>query len=439
MVVARAGGRNALLFGDQTGWFYSVDAVTGKQLWKKKPEEHEATKLTGSPLVHNGVVYVPTASWEEGRPQNPQYECCTFRGSVVAYEIATGKQLWKTFMVEQTPRELGRNKQGVRVLGPSGAGIWSAPTLDAKRGVLYVTTGNNYSSEGIRGKDDEPCVGDDDDAPKKGPAGAFCGKATPYSDAVVALNLKTGKIVWGKQVTPHDVFTGRCATAGDCPGPDFDFGSSVILETINYGDRASKDVLLAGQKSGVVYGMDPNNKGAILWQLKVGRGSTNGGVQWGMASDGQQVYAAVSDIVRVRKSGADPLDFRTGIDPKQGGGLTAIRIRDGQKAWFAAPPACPATQSICSPAQPSAVTAVQGAVFSGSVDGHMRAFAAEDGKIVWDFDTARDFPTVNGVKARGGSIDGAGPVIAGGMVYVVSGYARNGGMAGNVLLAFSAE
>ena len=436
MVVApRGAGKHSVLFGDQTGWFYSVDAATGKLLWKRKPELHESTKLTGTPLAYNGIVYVPTASWEESRPQNPQYECCTFRGSVTAYRVATGQQLWKTFMVEPAPKVLGKNKDGVRVWGPSGAGIWSAPTLDRKRGLLYVTTGNNYSSEGIRTKDNEPCVGDDDDAPKKGPAGGSCGKATPYSDSVVAINLRTGRIAWGKQVTPHDVFTGGCNAKGECPGPDFDFGSSVILETRGDG----KDVLLAGQKSGVVWALDPDNKGAILWQQKVGKGGTNGGVQWGMASDGQRVYAAVSDVGRQRR-GNDPLEYRSaGVDPKVGGGLTAIRIADGEKAWYAAPVPCPATQAVCSPAQPSALTAVQGAVFSGSVDGHLRAFAAEDGHIVWDFDTAKDFPTVNGVEAHGGSIDGAGPVVAGGMVYITSGYARNGGMPGNVLLAFAAE
>jgi polyvinyl alcohol dehydrogenase (cytochrome) len=338
-------------------------------------------------------------------------------------------------MVRETPRLLGK-KDGVRVFGPSGAAIWSAPTIDAKRGMLYVTTGNNYSSMGIRGKDDEPCVGDDDDAPRKGSAGVACGKATAYSDSVVALNLRTGRIMWGKQVTPHDIFTGGCNAKQECPGPDFDFGSSVLIEKRPDG----REVLLAGQKSGVVWALDPDNKGAVLWQQRVGKGGINGGVQWGMASDGQRVYAAVSDVGRVRRTGGDPLEYRSaGVDPKVGGGLTALRIADGEKAWYAAPTPCPAAQAICSPAQPSALTAVQGAVFSGSVDGHLRAFAAEDGRIVWDVDTAKDFATVNGVKAHGGSIDGAGPVVAGGMVYVSSGYARNGGMPGNVLLAFGTE
>jgi polyvinyl alcohol dehydrogenase (cytochrome) len=405
MLLEPDGGRHALLFADQTGLFYSLEAETGKLLWKKRPETHEATKLTGSPLAYQGVVYVPAASWEENRALNPQYECCTFRGSVTAYRIKDGSEVWKSWMIPETPRETGE-RNGVKQWAPSGAGIWSAPTLDQKRGLIYVTTGNNYSTL---------------------PGTA----ATATSDSVVALEISTGKMVWSSQVTPGDVFNGLCSTARNCPGPDFDFGSSVILEKLPNG----KDILLAGQKSGMVSALDPDARGKILWQTRVGKGGTNGGVQWGMASDGQHVYASVSDIGRIRRT--DPLDPRpNAVDPSQGGGLTALRIADGEKAWFAAPPACPPQQAICSPAQPAAVTAIPGAVFSGSVDGHIRAFSAEDGKILWDFDTAQKWSTVNGVFAKGGSMDGAGAVVAGGMVYVNSGYARNGGMPGNVLLAF---
>jgi polyvinyl alcohol dehydrogenase (cytochrome) len=406
MLVQPNGLRHALLFGDQVGWFYSVEAETGRLLWKKKPDQHEATKLTGSPVAYQGVVYVPAASWEEGRPLNPEYECCTFRGSVTAYLIKDGTPLWKSWAIPDEPRMTGKNQDGVAQWGPSGAAIWSAPTLDVKRKLLYVTTGNDYSSvPGIA--------------------------ASAQSDAVLAMELGTGKIVWTAQVTPGDVFNGACSNARNCPGPDFDFGSSVILEKLPNG----KDILLAGQKSGVVWGLDPDAKGKVVWQTRVGTGGTNGGVQWGMASDGQRVYASVSDIGRIRRN--DPLDYRpTAVDPAQGGGLTALKIADGEKVWFAAPPACPATQEICSPAQPAAVTAIPGAVFSGSADGHIRAFSAEDGRMLWDFDTARAFKTVNGVFARGGSLDGPGAVVAGGMVYINSGYARNGGMPGNVLLAF---
>jgi len=187
--------------------------------------------------------------------------------------------------------------------------------------------------------------------------------------------------------------------------------------------------VLAGQKSGVVYALDPDAKGRIVWQVRVGKGGVNGGVQWGMASDGKNVYAATSDVVR---RGA------AGYDPAQGGGLTALRISDGAKVWYAAPPACDAKKG-CSPAQSAAVTAIPGVVFAGSLDGHVRGYSAEDGKVLWDFDTAREFQTVNGVKASGGGVDGPGPVVVNHMLLVGSGYARTGGMGGNVLLAFSAE
>jgi polyvinyl alcohol dehydrogenase (cytochrome) len=291
--------------------------------------------------------------------------------------------------------------------GPSGAGIWSAPTLDVKRGRLYVTTGNSYTL------------------------------SSENSDAIIAMELATGKIVWSRQVTPNDIFNAVCLGGPErCPGPDHDFGSSAILVK-----AGSRDVLLAGQKSGVVYALDPDKQGKILWQERVGKGGTNGGVQWGMAADGTNVYAAVSDIGRIRPAQKNKLDPRpNGVDPNAGGGLTALRIRDGKKAWFAAPAACDAAQPICSPAQPAAVTAISGAVFSGSADGHLRAFSTSDGHVLWDFDTAKEWPTVNGVvKAHGGSLDGAGPVVANGMVFVHSGYARNGGMAGNLLLAWGLE
>jgi polyvinyl alcohol dehydrogenase (cytochrome) len=398
-----SGSGHALLFGDQVGWFYALDAETGKQLWKKRPEPHESTRLTGAPTAYQGTVFVPVSSWEENRTINPEYPCCTFRGSVVAYRISDGSQIWKTYTIPQKPKVTGKDKSGVEQWGPSGGSVWGSPTLDAKRGLLYATTGDNFSSP-----------------------------STPMSDSVMALELATGRIVWSRQTTPGDVWTSGCGQRGDCPGPDHDYGSSVLLEKQENG----RDILLAGQKSGVVYGLDPERKGEILWQVRVGRGGINGGVQWGMASDGQKVYAATSDVVR-GGSNPDKSDPRPlPLDPKQGGGLTALRIGTGEKVWFTPPVAC-GSRPGCSPAQSGAVTAIPGVVFSGSLDGHLRAYSAEEGKIVWDFDTVRDFQTVNAVRANGGAINGPGPVVVGGMVLVNSGYGRNGGLAGNVLLAFA--
>jgi polyvinyl alcohol dehydrogenase (cytochrome) len=403
LVAVPNGKTHVLVFTDLTGWAYGLEAETGRLLWKKKPELHESTRLTGSAAVWNGMVFIPAASWEETRSGNPEYRCCTFRGSVTALRAKDGTEVWKTYTIREKPKELEKSPGNIGTWGPSGAGVWGSPTLDAKRGILYITTGDNFSSP-----------------------------PTDMSDSVLALDPKNGRILWSRQVTPGDVFSGAC-TGGQCPGPDYDFGSSVLLEKLPNGH----DVLLAGQKSGVVYALDPDRKGEILWQTRVGKGGTNGGVQWGMASDGQNVYAAVSDLVRKAPPGTV---IQVGLppDPTQGGGLTALRIASGEKVWYAAPPPC-GSKTVCSPAQPAAVTAIPGVVFSGSVDGHLRAFTTEDGRVLWDFDTARDYQTANGIRGKGGSLDGAGPVIAGGMVFVNSGYARNGGIAGNVLLAFAPE
>jgi polyvinyl alcohol dehydrogenase (cytochrome) len=405
------GTRHSLLFGDQTGWFYSLEAETGALLWKKKIEEHDAARLTGTPVAYNGNVFVPVASWEETRSLDSTYPCCTFRGSIVALRIRDGKQVWKSYLVPEAKRT-GQTRRGTPQYGPSGAGVWASPTLDARRGVMYIATGDNYSSP-----------------------------TTSLSDAIVALEIKTGHVVWSRQTTPRDAYNSSCGTdKQNCPqedGPDYDFGSSAILTQRSDG----RDILLAGQKSGVVYALDPERKGEILWQVRIASSgpnvATSVGVLWGMASDGQQVYAATASSGRTRPT--DPLDTRRNIlDPRQGGGLTALRVADGGKAWYAPPIICgESAPSGCSPTQSAAVTAIPGVVFSGSNDGHLRGYSTEDGKILWDFDTVREFQTVNGAKARGGSIDGPGAVVVNGMVFVNSGYSRFGGMSGNVLLAFA--
>jgi len=405
IVAVPLGKQHVLLFGDMTGWFYSVQAETGKLLWKVHVETHDSTRLTGGPVVHDGTVYVPVASWEETRSADANYPCCTFRGSVVALRIRDGKQLWKTWMTD-VPVERGKNSSGTMEYGPSGVGVWSAPTLDAKRNLLYIGTGDNYSAP-----------------------------ATDTSDAVIALDLATGRIVWSRQLTGQDIYNGRCGADPTGCGPDFDFGSSPILTRAPNG----RELLLAGQKSGVVWALDPANKGEVVWQTRVGKGGTNGGVQWGMASDGLHVFATVSDVKRLPQT--SQTDTRRAIlDPNVGGGLTALRVADGSQDWHVAPTPCPeGSPSGCSPSQPGAVTEIPGVVFATSNDGHIRAHSAEDGELLWDFNTMRDFETVNGAKAHGGSIDGPGAVVAGGMVFITSGYPRNGGVPGNVLLAFAPE
>jgi polyvinyl alcohol dehydrogenase (cytochrome) len=278
-----------------------------------------------------------------------------------------------------------------------------------KRGLLYVTTGDNYSTP-----------------------------ATNTSDAVMALEVKTGRVAWTRQVTSGDAYNSACGDKGaNCPqenGPDFDFGSSALLVR----SAGGRDLVLAGQKSGVVTAFDPDRQGEIVWQTRVGQGGVTGGVQWGMASDGRHVYAAVSDVMRVRRTSADSAEApRAGLDPAVGGGLAALSLETGEKVWVAAPARICGSNPSCSPAQSAAVTAIPDVVFSGSLDGHLRAFSTRDGQVIWDVDTVRDYDAVNGVKGRGGSIDGPGPVVVGGMLFVNSGYPRFGGMPGNVLLAFA--
>jgi polyvinyl alcohol dehydrogenase (cytochrome) len=407
VTAAPLGDHHALLFGDLTGTFYGLEAETGRLLWKRRIEDHEAALLTGSPTVYQDRIYIGVASWEETRAINPAYPCCSFRGSVMALRVDDGSQIWKTYTIADAPHLTGKTSTGTLRQGPSGAGIWSAPTIDSKRGALYVTTGDNYSAP-----------------------------ATPTSDAVLALDLATGKLLWSRQVTPGDVFNSGCVAGvngPNCPeegtrGPDYDFGSSAILVKTPQG----RDLLVAGQKSGMVYTLDPDRKGEIVWQRRVGKGGTIGGVQWGMASDGQKVYAATSDAYFFTK------DQTRVLAPDQGGGLTALKLDEGTPAWHFTPPSC-GSRPGCSPAQSAALTAIPGVVFSGSMDGHMRGFSSEDGQVLWDFDTRRDFTTVNGVQAKGGAIDGPGPVLANGMLFMNSGYGRFGGAPGNVLLAFAPE
>ncbi|OKO69824.1 PQQ-binding-like beta-propeller repeat protein [Bradyrhizobium sp. AS23.2] len=390
----------AIFFGDLRANAYAVNALTGALIWKTKVEEHPAARITGSPTLHSGVLYVPVSSLEEAAGSQVNYECCTFRGSVVALEAATGKPVWQAYTIPEVPHPTGKNARGTQLFGPSGAAIWSAPTIDAKRNAVYVATSNSYSNP---------------------PAAT--------ADAVLAFELATGKMLWKQQATPKDAFVVACFSADktNCPddhGPDHDFGQSPILVTLRDGRR----MLVIAQKSGVVHALDPDDGGKILWQTRIGKGGPLGGSEWGSAADQDRVYVANSDV-RFTRDG--PLQ----LDSTQGGGLFALDLASGKIAMEVPPVAC-GERLQCSPALSAAVSLIPGVVFSGSVSGFMRAYAAADGKLLWEFDTARDFKAVNGVAAHGGAIDGPGPVIAGGMLYTNAGYGQWGGVAGNVLLAF---
>jgi polyvinyl alcohol dehydrogenase (cytochrome) len=402
-----AGVHYAAFFGDGQSFAYAVDAETGKLIWRTKVESFPAGHITGSPVFYNNRLYVPVASGEEGAGASPDYECCRFRGSMVALDATTGRQIWKTYTIAEEPHKTTRNKIGTQLWGPSGAPIWSSPSIDVKRNVLYATTGDNYSDP-----------------------------TSKMSDAFVAFDLDTGKILWSRQLTEKDAYTSACRIPDktNCPesnGPDFDFSSGPILVNLANGKRA----LVAGQKSGLVHAVDPDNQGELRWSVRVGQGGTNGGVQWGSATDGTNVYVALADLGRV----VVPYSLSTDVDPKRGGGMFALNLADGKRVWYTPPVPCPQNKKRCSPAQSAAVTAIPGVVFSGSVDGHLRGYSTKNGSVIWDVDTEQAYQTVNGGEGHGGSMDGPGPVIAGGMLFVDSGYAAGGGVPGNVLLAFSVD
>ena len=398
-------GKYAVFFGDQSGRVYSLDAASGSLRWMDIGDDHPSARVTGGVQLHNGKLYVPMASFEEALAMDPDYTCCVFRGSVLAYEADSGKRLWKQFTIKQVPSPIGKDTNGKVMHGPSGAGVWSAVTIDPKRQLIYIGTGDNYSNP-----------------------------TSDTSDSVVALELDSGEMAWIYQGLGGDAWNVGCMAKEqvNCPentGPDEDMGASPILATLADGSN----VLIGAQKSGVAHVLDPDAKGALKWQKKLAEGGVQGGLQWGQATDGRVLYASRSDVRWLSEDGV--LSAEVALDPNAGGGLVAVDLASGNILWDAPPVSCEG-RTRCSPAQGAAVTAIPGVVFSGSQSGEMRAFAAATGKEIWRFDTVRDFDTVNGAKGRGGSIDQAGTVIVDGMVYFNSGYSKFGANPGNVLLGF---
>jgi polyvinyl alcohol dehydrogenase (cytochrome) len=388
--------RFAVYFGDGRANAYAVDADTGRELWVRRLDDHPNASITGAPTVHGNRVYVPTsAAGEEVRGGRLDYGCCTFRGSVSSLDAVTGERLWQTYSIADVPKPRAKNKDGVQRFGPAGAAIWGAPTIDTRRGVLYIGTGNGFA-----------------DPPQ------------PTMDAVMAIDLATGRVRWVKQTFPNDVWIWQCpptnADNSNCPavqGPDFDISSSPVLASTSGG----RDLLIVAQKSGVVYALDPDQAGALVWEYRVGEGSALGG-QWGAAVDERRVY----------------IGYAGALSPRPGG-MHAIDLETGKRAWYTPPQRTLCTGSaeqLCSAAQGAAVTAIPGVVFSGSYDGGLRAYSTADGAIIWHVDTNRNYETVNGVKANGATLDGGGAVVVDGMLYVNSGYSGIVGRAGNVLLAF---
>jgi polyvinyl alcohol dehydrogenase (cytochrome) len=367
---------SAVFFGDDSGSVYALDAQKGTLLWKVQADNHPAARILGGPVVYNDRLYVTVGSIEEKLAAAPNYACCTFRGSVVALELATGRVVWKSYTVLEEPRPSRKTSSGVQEFAPAGAAIYSSPTIDPKRNVLYVATGASTTS-----------------------------LEQSLTDAVVAFNLSDGKLRWVKQLS----------RSGELPMSSF--LASPVLRTL----AAGNDVILAGQKSGVLYALDPDHGGEILWQTRAGGDAaapTAGGIGWGLAADYKNAYVAISGLL------AQPANIS--------GGLTAIDIKTGTPRWRTSGPqtACPLGETQCSHAQSQAVTVMPGAAFSGSMDGHLRAYSTINGKVLWDFDTAKAYQTLNGITASGGPLDHGGATVVNGIVYINS---------GNALLAFSVD
>jgi polyvinyl alcohol dehydrogenase (cytochrome) len=375
----------AVYIGDLRGFAYGLDAQTGKELWVTRADNHFTSRITGATTLYDGKLFVPIASWEGFNAKMPEYPCCTSRGSVVALDANTGKQLWKFYTMSDPPKLIGKNSMGTPLYGPAGVSVWDAPTVDPKHNAIYFGTGE-----------------------------AAVGPVPKTSDAIVAVDIATGKLLWSYQTQSNDVYLVNCPTTNkpeNCPengGPDWDIGNSPILKTLANGKR----VLVAGTKNGNVFAVDPDQKGALLWNVNVRPG--NGGYVWGGAADDKNVYYGST-----------------------AGGVAAIQLATGERTWVNPLPT-PANRNRSGNA--AAVTAIPGVVFSGSVNGLLYGLSTVDGKTVWEFDTNKDFNTVNGVPASGNMMSSSGPVVAGGMLYVGSGYSFGSALGrGNVLLALAPE
>jgi polyvinyl alcohol dehydrogenase (cytochrome) len=366
---------SAAYFGDDAGAVYALDAQKGTLLWRTVVEDQPSARIVGAPVVYRGSIYVAVASNELTLAENAAYACCSFRGSVVALDATTGRVTWKTYAIGEEARA------GVAG-GAAGAAITGSPTIDVTRNLLYVGTG-----------------------------AASTAQAAPRTDAVIALGISDGTLRWSRQFARHDRSGGA------------EFYGSPILRTLADG----KQIIMAGQASGIVYALDPDRDGEVLWQTKVTDDAYPAGIEWGSAADHRRLYVALSGLV------AEPDNLL--------GGLAALDMKTGALRWFTPGPApvCSWGTQSCTHAEAQAVTVIPGVAFSGSMDGHLRAYSTIDGKILWDVETAREFTTVNGVKASGGSLDQGGPTIVNGVVYINSGYGQRYGQPGNVLLAFTVD
>ncbi len=407
-----SGGIESLLLADRQGKVHAIDAATGELIWIAEARHSPNTGISGSPILFEDRVLVSVSGSGVGRGANPEYECCVEHGAVVALDARTGSKLWTYHTMEDAAYTGKTSRTGVKLRGPSGAPIWSTLTVDAARGLVYATTGQNTSLP-----------------------------ATNTSDAVLAIDIKTGELRWGFQALANDVWIIGCRTPWElsgpnCPSPedsvlkDFDFGGAAILvegSGLSEG-KGGHDILLAGQKSGDVWALNPDN-GQLLWNHRFGKGTPLGGVHWGMAVDGERVFAPINDPMAMPGAVAEP-------------GMNALAIATGEVLWRQPmTPDCSgerkARHERCDRQYGlSAVPlVVDESVIAGAIDGRLYVFDASTGEITFQYDTLRSFATVNGFAGKGGSIDSHSVFAGAGMLFVGSGYGRFGQPSGNVLLA----
>jgi polyvinyl alcohol dehydrogenase (cytochrome) len=399
-------GTPVVIAGDFQAGVHVVDAARGELLWHKELSEHELARISGPPTAHDGTLYVPVSS-DESAAVEPEYECCTFRGKVHALDAADGSLRWTYYTIDEEPRPRGEDAAGAAIHGPSGAAVWSAITIDVQRERLYFGTGNNYSQP-----------------------------ATGTSSAIHAIDLGSGDRAWVFQGTEGDAWTMACGPDWrgerewddtNCPedhGPDVDFGAAPLLVTSGDGRQR----LIAGQKSGLVRALDPDDDGRVLWETRVGRGGLAGGVHFGMAVADDRIIVPVLDRY-------DKLEHEREGQP----GVVALDAATGEILWRT-----PALEGICEnrdgcfPGFSAPATVLPGAAIVGALDGYLQALALEHGRRLWTFDTVRDFDTVNDVPGHGGAMAAAGAIVTRDRLYVVSGYNFTiGQIPGNVLLSLA--
>lgn len=389
-----------LYFGDTHGRAYAMHAKTGELIWKTKVDDHANATITGTPSLGDDLLYVPISSLEVTSAADPTYACCTFAGAVAALDLASGEIRWKTYTVNEAPRQVSLTSVGTPVMAPSGAPVWNSPTFDAKRNRIYFGTGENYSSP-----------------------------ADENSDAVFALDASTGEKLWKRQFTARDAWNVACVMGNpNCPeedGPDYDVAASPIIVSLDDGS----EVLVVGQKSGDVFGLNIDT-GDVLWNVRLGYGGTSGGVHFGMATEGSRIYVPINDM-------ADTGDGREYDLSLYGAGIHAVDAATGEVLWRKMAEHVCGERTLCDPGISSAVTAIPGAVFAGHLDGRFRAYDGETGDVLWEYDSTRTVETISGEMAAGGSMSGPGPAVASGHLVFNSGYGIYNHMPGNLLLVFS--